>query len=866
MPTTVDGFTYPANSPLANSHELISELLQEAKLATGSVFYQWTFKPNSSAAGKQLLTGEHADQVAAVSAALEQMLFFARPQQNDTLGIELLRFSGMDVQGWWNRHRGQLETQYQLVGGLKKLISLLLKRSLALTEEHVTQLLILLRMAAVDQYEQGIPFASSLGAIERYVAEHGMSKQMILVAETVIQALKEPRGLWYHGETAAERQHRQRLEKLIPGKSKLLIKAGEAWSDRALADLSELPQPQQNAWAVLISHCLTATTSKPTKKFIKYAEELLHPIGEAEYLRLMNVWIPLFSQPRRIPLPRVDAWDIVDPLLIENEHEDLWKGLAWTFAVYENPELTKLLGDLASHMYYKIPGYGARAAKVGNACVNVLGMKSDTEAVVQLERLKSKVKKPSMKKQIEKAIEAAAEHRGLSTADLAEISVPTVGFNEIGVADFPLGEFIAHSQIVNSRTIHTEYRKADGKVQKSIPKAVKTEFAEQIESLKENLKEATKLLQVHRLRFEQSYLTDRSWTFANWKERFFDHPLLGWLTRRLIWEIDRGNSEERFAIQHEQYVDAESKQIVTPHENDLIKLWHPIYSGTQEIQAWRNWLHATTTQQPFKQAHREVYRLSQEAQHSQTASQRMSGHILRQGQFIALCEDRSWKYRVQGPWDSQNSPTRELPEHALRAEFSVEPASGETGFSGIFDYLVTQQVQFYRTHSHAPLPLLDVPEVIFSEILRDIALFVSVASVGNDPNWTERNSSSPFTPYWRQYAFGELTHSAQTRHDVLEMVLPRLKIASQCSLKGQFLIVKGELRTYQIHLGSGHVLMEPDDEYLCIPAPSVSLAKTANIQLPFEDDSTLGLILEHAFLLANDKSIKDETLLDQISP
>ena len=31
-----------------------------------------------------------------------------------------------------------------------------------------------------------------------------------------------------------------------------------------------------------------------------------------------------------------------------------------------------------------------------------------------------------------------------------------------------------------------------------------------------------------------------------------------------------------------------------------------------------------------------------------------------------------------------------------------------------------------------------------------------------------------------------------------------------------FLIVRGELRTYRIHLGSGNILMDPNSQYLCI--------------------------------------------------
>ena len=52
-------------------------------------------------------------------------------------------------------------------------------------------------------------------------------------------------------------------------------------------------------------------------------------------------------------------------------------------------------------------------------------------------------------------------------------------------------------------------------------------------------------------------------------------------------------------------------------------------------------------------------------------------------------------------------------------------------------YLSTDQVRFYRRHEGDPMPLANVPPLVFSEVLRDVDLFVGVASVGNDPNWTD---------------------------------------------------------------------------------------------------------------------------------
>jgi hypothetical protein len=74
--------------------------------------------------------------------------------------------------------------------------------------------------------------------------------------------------------------------------------------------------------------------------------------------------------------------------------------------------------------------------------------------------------------------------------------------------------------------------------------------------------------------------------------------------------------------------------------------------------------------------------------------------------------------------------------------------------------------------------------------------------------------------------------------------------------------VRGESNEYRIHLGSGNVIMEPGSRYLCIVrGPGDSAAA---VPLPFDGDTMLAVILSKAFLLANDKGIKDEVILRQI--
>ena len=77
-------------------------------------------------------------------------------------------------------------------------------------------------------------------------------------------------------------------------------------------------------------------------------------------------------------------------------------------------------------------------------------------------------------------------------------------------------------------------------------------------------------------------------------------------------------------------------------------------------------------------------------------------------------------------------------------------------------------------------------------------------------------------------------------------------------------MVKGKLRTYKIHIGSTNILMEPNDQYLCIVPDRSKPTLGPNVFLPFEGDTGLSIILSKAFLLADDDQIEDGTIVRQI--
>jgi hypothetical protein len=160
--------------------------------------------------------------------------------------------------------------------------------------------------------------------------------------------------------------------------------------------------------------------------------------------------------------------------------------------------------------------------------------------------------------------------------------------------------------------------------------------------------------------------------------------------------------------------------------------------------------------------------------------------------------------------------------------------------------------------------LEDVPALAFSEAMRDVDLFVGVCSIGNDPGWVD-SGDQRFSQYWREYSFGEVSAAAATRRQILEGLVPRLRCADRLSLDDRCLVVRGDLWTYRIHLGSGNILMEPGSVYLCIvPDQRAPDEWNRDVWLPFEGDRGLSIILSKALLLVKDSTITDPVIVRQI--
>jgi hypothetical protein len=736
----------------------------------------------------------------------------------------------------------------------KALATALFRAHLDFTEAEVIELLAFARSQGTWTRVSGATF---VGIAERYARDHALTAELRHGLQSLDATLKQGTA------TAESKKLRARVGQLLgTAQSRQVLLRNEPWADLASEEIESLSLPLQSRWLDLLALAKGAPGTSPSKKYLAAARKQVQELGPDEFKGRLSRWMDVAgTKASRERHPLGAEGTLEAPLNVENA--DVLKGLVWAAAALADPSLAAPIGDLAERCYKKLPWFGPRSAKVGNACVAALALMEGDEPAVQLARLKQRVKQPTGRKMTEKALGRFADRMGLSTDEVEERGVPTFDLDGAGCRRDTFGDYTAVTRIA-AGDVSVEWIDPDGRARKALPAAVKSQHAQEYRQLQSIHKQLKVSLAAQVARLDKLLFQQRGWPFEQWRAMYLDHPLLSALVSRLIWQAD-GRS---FLPGEHGLSDCDGNP-VRPARTSTVTPWHPALRPADEVLAWRKRLESLAVTQPFKQAHREIYLLTDAERRTNTYSNRFAAHVLRQHQFAALCQQRGWTYRLQGAFDSHNTPTLDLPQLGLFVEYWVEVAEGELGLSdaGIYLHVITDQVRFIDRTTGEERRLEDVPPLVFSEVLRDVDLFVGVASVGNDPTWQDGGPGGRFHAYWQQYSFGELSETAQTRLSVLQTLLPRLsRIRDRCTLDDKFLVVRGDRRTYKIHLGSGNILMEPNDQYLCIvPDRSAGARKNQeSVFLPFEGDVTLSIILSKAFLLAEDAKIKDPTITRQI--
>ena len=368
----------------------------------------------------------------------------------------------------------------------------------------------------------------------------------------------------------------------------------------------------------------------------------------------------------------------------------------------------------------------------------------------------------------------------------------------------------------------------NGKSQKTIPK--KYQKNKDILRLKENKTYLTKQYSRTRLSLENAMINEDIFS-AKELEYIMQHPVVKpMLSKIVLIDIDQTVS----GFWHEgKLIDAENKTHDLKHEQQLL-IVHP--SHLFKIKQWshyQRYLFENEIVQPFKQVFRELYLVTDDEKETSNRSQRYQGHQVQPKKTIALLRGRGWTVNYEeGLQKVYHKEGFVASIYAMADWFSPADIEAPT----------LEYVAFTELKKHDYMPLADINPLIFSEVMRDVDLVVSVAHVGGvDP---------------------EASHSSMQMRAALAIESARLFKLDNIEVKDRHILVKGKLGDYNIHLGSANVKKDG----LSLSIIPVHSQHRGRLFLPFiDDDPKSAEIIAKMKLLAEDDKIQDPTVLAQIN-
>jgi Domain of unknown function (DUF4132) len=646
--------------------------------------------------------------------------------------------------------------------------------------------------------------------------------------------------------------------KLSPGRG--------PWSQIVFDEIGAKDPIMRSGWRGLLEHCHSLEQAAPGQKWTHEAGELISALGEQEAFSTMLRWLALGPTPGQPPEAR-------SPI----EDSSYQKGVVLCVALAETTEAAAAIGDFAAACLRKIPLTGAVSQKVGFACIHALGTMQCKEAVSQLTRLRARVKYSTARRLIEKALHFAAARNGLTISELEDISVTRYPLDARGVAEARIGDAVATVRVCEDGRVVVTWHNASGKLVKSTPWHIHKAFPKKVRLVTSLAKEIQQAFTAQSFRLESSYLSPRDMPLAHWQRFFIDHPLLGFLGRKLIWVFSDMEGWERAGIWTDNEVRDSGGKLINLARAKRVRLWHPLSYSPAEVQRWRARVFSSGIRQPFRQAFREFYQPTDKERQTRLYSNRFAGILLRQHQFASLCRARGWRYQLMGSgFDGVNVPNKDLEQWNMHAEFYVDlppdraaalrrSSLAEQSGAGINVFVGSDQVRFYRDRCEVPLD--EVPAIVFSEIMRDVDLFTSVCAVGDDETWSDQGERG-IGVFTNRFDIHEFSVVSALRAEMLSRVLPHTTIADRCKLADASLEVRGQLGTYRIQLGWGGAMLVTDSvtRWLKIPQKVLDAVPLDLSAVPIDLDPRTELILRKAYVLADDWKIDSPELVRQLMP
>ena len=236
--------------------------------------------------------------------------------------------------------------------------------------------------------------------------------------------------------------------------------------------------------------------------------------------------------------------------------------------------------------------------------------------------------------------------------------------------------------------------------------------------------------------------------------------------------------------------------------------------------------------QPFKQVFRELY-VKTEEEMNMEHSLRYAGNQIQPKKTLGCLKSRHWVADIEDGLQKVYYKENIVAQiYALADWFSPADIESPT----------LEWVVFSDRKTGKDIRIKDIPDIIFSEVMRDVDMAVSVAHAGGvDP---------------------ETSHSTvEMRKAIAEFTMPLFRLTNVTFTKNHA-VIEGKRANYTVHLGSGVVHQEAGPMINVLPVHS---QRRGRIFLPFvDDDPKTSEVLTKILFFAEDNKIKDPYILGQI--
>ncbi|MBI2910291.1 MAG: DUF4132 domain-containing protein [Chloroflexi bacterium] len=367
-----------------------------------------------------------------------------------------------------------------------------------------------------------------------------------------------------------------------------------------------------------------------------------------------------------------------------------------------------------------------------------------------------------------------------------------------------------------------------GRSLKSIPAAVKKDAA--IVELRTRQREIRRQRSRVRISLEQAMCRGDSFTGAELKG-LLCHPVLAPMLRGLVFVAE---GTMGYPVKGGQALESLGGALSPVGDSERLRIAHACdLLATGQWHLYQQECFTRERIQPFKQVFRELYVPTQAEREDSKLSRRYAGHQVQPKQALALLGQLGWVNH---------------PEEGLRKTFHYAGVSAWLAFlGGTFtpaeaEGLTIEGIGFSRHGEWKPLSLAEIPPRLFSEVMRDVDLVVSVAHQGGvDP---EASAST-----------------VEMRAALIRETCATLKVRN-VRLQGTHALIEGTLGSYSVHLGSAVVHRQPGGALCIVPSHAQHRGR---LFLPFaDDDPRTAEVLSKTLLLARDSEIKDPSILEQI--